>query len=166
MTTLHVDVHRITQQAVLPEARLKSWFEVGLIPHIGMQVAPLLHEGVEVGLIDSESLGIGLGDKLRLAGNRPHMLGILRLAKTHIVVAAYRVTERLVIHIGSNVEVHAAAYILHHQTIAPGGSALEVDVPYVGTDQRLCTGLLRSVGGTLPELHHAGGLLLLRLYII
>ena len=166
MTTLHVDVHRITRQTVLPEARLKSWFEVGLVPHVGMQVAPLLHEGVEVGLIDGESLGIGLGDKLRLAGNRPHVLGILRLAKTHIVVAAHRVTERLVIHVGSNVEVHAAAYILHHQTIAPGCSALEVDVPHVGSDERLLSSLLYCVGGTLPELHHAGGLLLLRLYII
>ena len=53
---------------------------MGFVPHIGMQVAPLLTEGVEVSLIDGETFGISLRDKLWLTGNRPYVLRILGFA--------------------------------------------------------------------------------------
>ena len=139
---------------------------MGLIPHIGVQVAPLLHEGVEVGLIDGEALGIGLRDELRLAGDGPYVLRILGFAQTHVVIAANGVAERLVVDVGSDVEVHAAAYILDDEAVAAWGRTTEVDVPHIGTHEVLLACLMLGIGSLFPELHRACAGLLLGVDII
>jgi hypothetical protein len=151
---------------MLPEARCHEGLEMGFVPYIGMQVAPFLTEGVEVGLINRESLGICLWNELRLTGYGPHVFRILGFAKTHIVITTDRVAERLVINVGGDVEVHATAHIFHYKTIASWGSRLEVDIPYISADEILLASLFLGVGSLLPELHGTNILLLLSLYIV
>ena len=166
VATPHFRIHRIARQAMLPETGGRQSLEVGLVPYVGTQVAPFLHEGMEVGLIDSKTLGIGLRDELRLTGHWPYMLGILRFTKTHIIIAAHGIAERLEVDIIGDVEVHRAAYILHHEAIAPWTMTAEVNVPHIGADQTLATGLLLGIGSMLPELHHSGILPLLGVDVI
>ena len=166
VTAAHVNIDGVAGQPVLPETGSHSGLEVGLVPHVGMKVGPFLHEGVEVGLIDGEALGIGLRDELWLTGHGPHVVGILGLAKAHIVVAAHGIAEGLVIDISGDVEVHRAAYILDDETVAAGDSATEVGIPHIGADEVFLACLLIGIGCFLPELHHTGTLFLLRVDII
>ena len=80
MTTLHLGIHGVARQTVLPEDRRFELFEVGLVPHVGMQLAPARTPWVEIGLIDRETFRIGLGNELWLTWNRVHMCRIDRLA--------------------------------------------------------------------------------------
>ena len=122
--------------------------------------------GLQIGLVDGEALGVGLGDELRLSWHGEHMRGVLRLAETHVVVAAHRVAVGLEIDVGGDVEVHATTHILDYQTVTARGRALEVDVPHVGADEALLTGLLLCVGHRLPEGHRTGSRLLLGVHVI
>ena len=131
-----------------------------------MQVAPFLIPRGEIGLIDSQSFRIRLWDELWLTGNRPNVLRILRLTKTHIVITTNGIAERLEIGIGGDIEVHAAAHILYDKTITTWCRGLEVDIPDIGADERFLASFLCSVGSRLPELHSTHVLLLLGLHII
>ena len=64
------------------------------------------------------------------------------LAQSHIVVAANRVAEWLVVHVATYLEVHATTHVFDHQTVATGLVAAEVDVPHIGADEALATGLV------------------------
>ena len=131
-----------------------------------MQIAPLLTEGVEVGLIDSQSLGISLRDKLRLTRDGPYVLRILGFAQTHVVIAAHGVAEGLVVNVGGDVEVHATAYILDDEAIAAWSRTTEVDVPHIRTHEVLLTCLLLGIGSRFPEGHLTCIRLLLGVHII
>ena len=93
VSTFHLRIHRVARQTVLPETRSLKGFEMGFVPHIGMQVAPLLTEGVEIGLINRESLRIGFWDKLRLTRDGPYVLRILGLSTTHKIIATNSVAQ-------------------------------------------------------------------------
>ncbi len=166
MATLYFRIYRVARQTVLPETRSLKGFEMGFVPHIGMQVAPLLTEGVEIGLINRESLRIGFWDKLRLTRDGPYVLRILGFSKTHVIIATNRVAEGLIINIGSDIEVHRASYILYHKAIAARGSSLEIDIPDISTHQSLFTSFLLRSRSLFPELHTAHVLLLLCFGII
>ena len=81
VTTLYLCIHGVARQTVLPEDRGLQRLKVRLIPHIRAQFAPTWTPWMEVGLIDGKSLGVGLGDKLRLTGNRPHMFRVDRFTQ-------------------------------------------------------------------------------------
>ena len=166
VTTLYLCIHGIARQTVLPEDRGLQRLKVRLIPHIRAQFTPTRTPWMEVGLIDGESLGVGLGDKLRLTGNRPHMLRVDWFTQTHIVVAPDRIAVGLVIHLTANLKVHATAHILYHQTVAARCCALEVDVPHIGAYQILTTSLLVGSGSLFPELDRSHALLLFRVDLV
>ena len=121
---------------------------------------------MEVGLIDGQALRIGLRDKLRLTGYGPYVFRILWFTEAHVVVATYGVTEGLVVDIRGNVEIHRAAHVFNHETVASWGSGLEVDIPDVSTHEVLLASLFIGFGSLLPELHRTYALLLLGLGII
>ena len=139
---------------------------MGLVPYVGMQVAPLLTEGMEIGLIDGKSFGIGLWNKLRLTRYWPYMLRIIRFAEAHVIVTSHGVAERLVIDIRGNVKVHAATHILNNQAITTRGRSFEIDVPDIGAYKILLACLQTGIGGLLPEFHGTDILFLASLHII
>ena len=147
VATLHLGVHRVAWQTVLPEDALLELLEVRLVPHISAQFAPAFAPRLEVGLIDGESLRIGLGYELRLTGNGVDVRRVDRLAQTHVVVSANRVAIRLVVDVVADLEVHAAAHILYYQSVAAGLGSLEVDVPYIGADKGFAAGFVLRCRG-------------------
>ena len=166
MTAFYNGINGVAGQTVLPENRGLGLFEVGLIPDVHAQLAPLRAPRGEVGLIDGKFPGVFIGNELRLTGHGPDMFGIFRLAETHIIIAADGVAIGFEVDVGRDIEIHRTAHILHYQTITARGGGFEVDIPNVGTDKGLLTGFLFSVGGMLPELHRADIQFLLRLHII
>ena len=89
VSTLDLRVDGVAGQAMPPEDGSHDRLEVRLVPNIGMQVAPFLIPWCEVGLIDSQSLGVGFWDELWLTGYRPYVLRVFRLTEAHVVIAAY-----------------------------------------------------------------------------
>ena len=89
VSTLDLRVDGVAGQTMPPEDGCHDGLEVRLVPNIGMQVAPFLIPWCEVGLIDSQSFGIGFWDELWLTRNRPYVLWVFRFTETHVVIAAY-----------------------------------------------------------------------------
>jgi hypothetical protein len=166
VSTLNIKVYWVARQTVLPEDRGLEGFEMGLVPNVGMKLSPTWAPRMEVGFIYSEALRIGLGNELRLTWYGGNMGWVDGLAKAHVVITANRVAIRLVVDVVSDLEVHAAAYILYYQTIATWLGRLEVDVPYIGTDKSLATSLVLRCRGGFPELDGSSLLLALGIDII
>ena len=151
-----VRIDRIAREPVRPEGRFLPRLEVRLVPDVAAEFPPVRMPGMEVRLVDDEAFRVHAGRELRLAGDRPHVLRVLGLLETHIVVAADGVAVGLEVDVVPDLELHAAAHILHDQAVAAGFGTGEVDVPDVGAGQVLAAGLVRAVGSGLPEFDFAG----------
>ena len=112
--------------------------------------------GLEVGDIDDEAFGVLTGGEPGLAGDRLDMLRIGGFPESHIIVSPHGIAVRLEIDVVLDVKVHAASHVLHHEAVAAGHRALEVNVPYIGARKILPSGLQRAVRGGFPELNLAG----------
>jgi len=146
-----IRIHRIPGEPVGPEGRGLLRLEMGFVPDVAPEFPPVGMPGMEVGLIDGEALRVHAGSELRLAGNRPDMGGILGLLQAHIIVPAHGIPVGLEIDVVPDVEVHAAAHILHDQAIAAGPGAGEVDVPDIRAREVLLAGFELTVRLRLPE---------------
>ena len=166
VSTLHLGVHGVAGQTVLPEDALLELLEVGLVPYIGVQFAPAFAPRMEVGLVDGESLRIGLRYELRLTGNGGDVCRVDRLAQTHIVVTANRVAIGLVVDVVANLEVHAAPHVFYYKSVAAWLGSLEVDIPHIGADEGFAAGLFLRCRGWHPKLDGAHLLLALGVDVV
>ena len=151
-----VRIDRIAREPVRPEGRFLPRLEVRLVPDVAAELPPVGMPGMEVRLIDDEPFRVHAGRELRLAGDRPHVLRVLGLLETHIVVAADGIAVGLEVDVVPDLELHAAAHVLHDEAVAAGFGAGEVDVPDVGAGQVLAAGFVRAVGSGFPERDLAG----------
>ncbi len=151
-----IRIHRIPGEAMGPEGRGFLRLEMGFVPDVAPELPPVGMPGMEIGLIDGETLRVHAGGELRLTGNRPDMGGIPGLLQAHIIVTAHGVPVGLEIDVVPDVEVHAAAHILHDQAIAAGPGAGEVDVPDIRAREVLLAGFELAVRLRLPVADPAG----------
>ena len=149
-------IDRIAREPMRPEGRFLPRLEMRLVPDVAAELPPVGMPGMEVRLVHDEAFRVHAGRELRLAGDRPDMGRIGGFLQAHVIVAADGVAVRLEIDVVPDLELHTAAYILHDQAVAAGFGAGEVDVPDVRTGQVLPSGLVRAVGGGLPESDLAG----------
>ena len=151
-----IRIHGIPGKPVGPEGRCLLRLEMGFVPDVAPELPPVGVPGMEVGLIDGETLRVHAGSELRLAGNRPDMGRVPGLLQTHVVVAAHGVPVGLEIDVVPDVKVHAAAHVFHDKAVAAGPGTGEVDVPDVRTRKVLPAGFELAVRLRFPVADLAG----------